>query len=236
MKKIFSFLVLAFIVAFMVTACGSSNQVVPVLYELFDNYAYTTFPAGPWSSYNRTSQTSRPPITTETWTGANWSIVPHQVNLDAGVGLTQNSAFINNNYISSADCTAKALMTINTATATNGNLGVILRANDASFTHYAFIYYVADNTVDIQKVDAAGASSSLPVTSSTVLPTLNLTTPHNYSFSISGTSPATLNGHIDGVLYITVTDSGSVYTSGKVGFFLGNAHDGYVSRFFIWEP
>jgi hypothetical protein len=47
-------------------------------------------------------------------------------------------------------------MSINTATATNGNLGVILRVKDASFTHYAFIYYVADNTVYIQKVDAAG--------------------------------------------------------------------------------
>jgi hypothetical protein len=261
MKRIFSSLILVFMLVFMLTACGSSDQAAPALYELFDNYDYSTFPSGtPWSYYTRTS---------DPWIGTTapdinyWSIAGNQVNLYTGQpyppypgpGFYVNSAFINNNYDrepAGIDSTVTAKMTINKDVITDidgnvigveqpGNLGLILRADDASSKHYAFIYYVGIGvgTIEIQKVNAAGVITHLTGTYPIEIPVgFDPTALHTYRFSISGsgTSTVTLTGYIDSVLYVTVVDPGSVYTSGKTGFFLGNARTGSVSRFFIWEP
>lgn len=261
MKRILSSLALGFMVAFMLTACGSSDDNKPALYELFDSYDYTTFPEStPWSYYTRTSA---PDIWIDALTiPNNWSIGGEQVSLGMGLGTTQNSAFINNNYSSSASCSVSAKMTMNNDT--NGNLGLILRATGSGSEHYAFVYKVVTSvpTVEIQKVDAAGTITPLgtaPVANSSVTP-FDPSALHTYRFSVSGTSTLTFTASIDGVQQLPavtnaggttvtpasdpITDDGTVlhgnglppYPSGKTGFFLGDAHTGGVSRYFIWEP
>jgi len=139
MKRILVSLFLAFIVAFMLTACGTVDQAKPVLFELFDDYDYTSFPEStPWSYYTRTAA----PDIWITGTPNNWSIGGNQVILDMGAGTTQNSAFINNNYNSGASCTITANMTMSKNNLPPGNLGLILRATGTGSQHYAFIYTV----------------------------------------------------------------------------------------------
>ena len=254
MKKIFKASVLAFALAFMLNACGSDDSIKPVLYEMFDNYDYANFPAGtPWSSYNRTSGT---------WTDANWSITNNDSNHGAYLSVPssgiQNSAFINNNYNkTNVDCSVRANMSINSPNNNNVQLGLILRASPDSYTHYAFVYTVDTSsvpTVEIQKVDAFGAITTLgsaPIAGLTTMP-LDPKVLHTYRFSVSGTNPLTFIAYIDGIQQLPavtnpdgtsipppitpITDSGSVYTSGEPGFFVENANTASVYRFSMWEP
>lgn len=256
MKKIFKASVLAFALAFMLNACaGSDDSIRPVLFEMFDNYSTTTFPAGTlWSSYNRTSGT---------WTDANWSITHNDPNYWAYLYITnstyiQNSAFINNNYNkTNVDCSVRANMSIDSLDINNVQLGLILRASPDSYTHYAFVYTVDTSsvpTVEIQKVDAFGAITTLgsaPIAGLTTMP-LDPKVLHTYRFSVSGTNPLTFIASIDGIQQLPavtnpngtsipppitpITDSGSVYTSGEPGFFVENANTASVYRFSMWEP
>ena len=264
MRKIFKASVLAFMIAFTFSACGGSSgdEAKPVLYDLFDSYNTTTFPAGetPWVGYART---------TGIWLDTNWLIGEDQVNLSAGTGLTQNSAFINNNYNkTNVACSASARGSISSSDLTTVQLGLILRATGNGSEHYAFVYYV-DATdplapipmLAIQKVDAAGTitvlGSPVPMANYLIMnasgtPFNPSTSLHTYRFSVSGTATLTFTAFIDGIQQLPqvtdpsgvaitppitpITDSGSVYASGKAGFFVGNANTAAFTRFFIWEP
>ncbi len=85
MKKILNCLVLFLMIVLMLNACGSSDDAKPVVYDLFDTYDDGPFPVTPWTSYVRTS---------DSWTGANWSIASSLLYLNAA--SAQNSAFIYN--------------------------------------------------------------------------------------------------------------------------------------------
>jgi hypothetical protein len=106
MKKIFKASVLAFMVAFMFTACaGSDDNARPVFRELFDTYDPSiTFPAGTqWSYYTRTSDVTWTYITGTDVTTIpdNWSIgyngADYAAQLSVPASAVQSSAFITPN-------------------------------------------------------------------------------------------------------------------------------------------
>ena len=166
MKRILGSLVLAFMMVSMLTACGSSDQASPVLYDLFDTYESSSFPQLPWISYTRTLNDS--------WTADHWSIANdgsanywaylYYPNLD--LTSIQNSAFINNNYNkTNVDCSINARMSITSPNNNNVQLGLILRASGSDSEHYAFIYTavasVVYDTVTFTAVNTGMLSNSI---------------------------------------------------------------------------
>jgi hypothetical protein len=266
MKRILGSLVLAFMVASMLTACGSSDQASPVLYDLFDTYESSSFPQLPWISYTRTLNDS--------WTADHWSIANdgsanYWAYLYYPNDLTsiQNSAFIDSNYDKTdVDCDIRNRMSINGPDLTTVQLGVILRASDTSgsYAHYAFVYMGATSvpTVEIQKVAEDGTITTLGTASiaSYAVTAFDPTVLHTFQLSVSGTTTLTFIAYIDGVQQLPavydengatispannpITDDGTVsngdghpvYHSGYAGFFVENANTASIYRFSIWEP
>jgi hypothetical protein len=225
MKKIFKASVLAFMVAFMFTACaGSDDNARPVFRELFDTYDPSiTFPAGTqWSYYTRTSDVTWTYITGTDVTTIpdNWSIgyngADYAAQLSVPASAVQSSAFITPNYnTTDVDSSVSVRMVITSNGPDNNSVegGVILRATGNGSEHYAFVYLgmqVGSDplnplnlapTIEIQKVNAAGTIT--PLGSASVAGYVSSggfdpTAGHTYRLGVSGTTILTFTAYIDG--------------------------------------
>jgi hypothetical protein len=201
---------------------GGPGTPSPVLHDSFD---YSSFPAAPWIIFASTN-------------GNNWSIDTSGGDKKAYLHLvpainTQTSYFINDNYNKAVGCSVSSRMKISSSP--TGTLGLILRAS-ASNVYYLLYYGVQDHQLYIIKVNVG----SVGLASSTLTGFDPTDGYHTYKFSISGGTPATLTGYIDGIQKVSATDDGSTYGAvlgaGKPGFAFSVTNTAYITDFDVWEP